>query len=45
LLVDPETRNAIQDSMSFSCRTAGAFKLKGFDQRVRLSRVKRVDAR
>ena len=40
VLVDPETRNAIEDSTAFSCRTAGAFKLKGFDQRVRLSRVK-----
>ena len=42
VLVDPETRNAIEDSTAFSCRTAGAFKLKGFDQRVRLSRVKRA---
>ena len=41
VLVDPETRNELEESAVFSCRTAGAFKLKGFDGRVRLTRVKR----
>lgn len=42
VLVDPDTRLALDDAPDFSCRTAGAFKLKGFDGRVRLSRVKRT---
>lgn len=42
VLVDPETRSALDTSTAYSCRTAGAFKLKGFDRRVRLSRVKRA---
>jgi adenylate cyclase len=42
VLVDPETRAALDASTDYSCRTAGAFKLKGFDRRVRLSRVKRA---
>jgi len=42
VLVDPETCAALEKSTDYSCRTAGAFKLKGFDRRVRLSRVKRA---
>jgi class 3 adenylate cyclase len=42
VLVDPETRAALDTSTDYSCRTAGTFKLKGFDRRVRLSRVKRA---
>jgi class 3 adenylate cyclase len=42
VLVDPETRAALETSTDYSCRTAGAFKLKGFDGRVRLSRVRRA---
>jgi class 3 adenylate cyclase len=41
VLVDPETRLALDRVTDFSCRTAGTFSLKGFDRRVRLSRVKR----
>lgn len=42
LLVDPETRLALDKSTEFDCRGAGTFKLKGFERRVRLSRVKRA---
>jgi len=42
VLVDPETRAALETSTDYTLRTAGAFKLKGFDRRVRLSRVKRA---
>jgi class 3 adenylate cyclase len=42
VLVDPETRLALDNEPDLSCRTAGTFKLKGFDGRVRLSRVKRA---
>jgi adenylate cyclase len=42
VLVDPETRRALDDSRAFDCRVAGAFKLKGFERRVKLSRVKRA---
>ena len=42
VLVDPETRLALDGVPHLSCRTAGTFKLKGFDGRVRLSRVKRA---
>ena len=44
LLVDPETRGALDGSTMFSCRTAGAFTLKGFSKRVQLSRVNRIDS-
>jgi adenylate cyclase len=44
VLVDPATRAEIEDSTAFSFRTAGNFSLKGFDRRVRLSRVRRVEA-
>lgn len=43
LLVDPETRNALDRSTRFSCHTAGAFALKGFTKRVQLSRVRRIE--
>jgi class 3 adenylate cyclase len=42
VLVDPETRIALDREPDLSCRTAGTFNLKGFDRRVRLSRVKRA---
>lgn len=42
LLVDSATRDAIEGSTAFSCRTADAFKLKGFEKRVKLSRVRRA---
>jgi adenylate cyclase len=42
VLVDPETRGALEASTGFSCRTADAFRLKGFERRVKLSRVKRA---
>ena len=42
VLVDPETRIALDAAPEYDCRTAGAFKLKGFERRVRLSRVKRA---
>jgi adenylate cyclase len=44
VLVDPETVKALDGSAEFSCRTAGPFELKGFRKRVRLSRVRRIDA-
>jgi adenylate cyclase len=44
VLVDSETRAGLDGSPEFSCRTAGAFELKGIRKRVRLSRVKRLDA-
>ena len=43
LLVDRETRDALDGSAAFSCRTAGSFALKGFRKRVPLSRIKRAD--
>jgi adenylate cyclase len=43
LLVDRETRDALDGSMIYSCRTAGSFALKGFGKRVPLSRVRRAD--
>jgi class 3 adenylate cyclase len=43
LLVDRETRDALDGSMIYSSRTAGSFALKGFAKRVPLSRVKRAD--
>jgi len=43
LLVDRETRDALDGSTVYSCRTAGSFALKGFAKRVPLSRVKRSD--
>jgi adenylate cyclase len=42
VLVDPETRLTLDNSGAFDCRVAGAFKLKGFERRVKLSRVKRA---
>jgi adenylate cyclase len=42
VLVDPETRLVLDPSPAFDCRVAGAFKLKGFERRVKLSRVKRA---
>ena len=44
VLVDPETRLTIDTSDAYNCRVAGAFKLKGFERRVRLSRVKRASS-
>ncbi len=44
LLVDPATRAEIDGSATLSCHAAGAFTLKGFDKRVRLSRVRRITA-
>ena len=44
LLVDSETRAALDRSTAFSCRAAGAFSLKGFHERVELSRVERIAA-
>jgi adenylate cyclase len=44
VLVDPETAEALDGSTEFSYRTAAAFELKGFRKRVRLSRVRRIDA-
>jgi adenylate cyclase len=44
VLVDAETHAALDGSAAFSCHTAGAFALKGFAERVRLSRVKRIDS-
>ena len=44
VLVDPETRLALDESTAYDCRVADAFKLKGFERRVKLSRVKRVPA-
>jgi adenylate cyclase len=43
LLVDRETRDVLDGSAAFSCRTAGSFALKGFRKRVPLSRIKRAD--
>jgi class 3 adenylate cyclase len=43
VLVDSETAGALDGSPAFSSRTAGAFELKGFRKRVRLSRVRRID--
>jgi class 3 adenylate cyclase len=43
VLIDPATRGEVEDSTAYSCRTAGNFSLKGFDRRVRLSRVRRVE--
>ncbi len=42
VLVDPETRLTLDQSTAYDCRVADAFKLKGFERRVKLSRVKRV---
>lgn len=42
VLVDPETRRALDESPLFSCRTADTFNLKGFEKRVKLSRVRRA---
>jgi class 3 adenylate cyclase len=44
VLIDVDTRDAIEGSSAFSYRTAGNFSLKGFERRVRLSRVRRVEA-
>jgi adenylate cyclase len=44
VLIDVDTRDAIEGSTTFSYRTAGNFSLKGFERRVRLSRVRRVEA-
>jgi len=44
VLVDAETRRALEESGAYDCRVAGAFKLKGFERRVRLSRVKRASS-
>jgi adenylate cyclase len=44
VLVDPETRLALEGATAFSCSNAGVFNLKGFDRRVRLSRVRRAKA-
>jgi class 3 adenylate cyclase len=44
VLVDSATRDAIEESTAFSFRTADAFKLKGFEKRVKLSRVRRASA-
>jgi class 3 adenylate cyclase len=44
VLIDADTRGAIEGSTAFSYRTAGNFSLKGFERRVRLSRVRRVEA-
>jgi len=41
LLVDRETRDALETSTTLSCHTAGTFRLKGFGKRVLLSRVTR----
>jgi adenylate cyclase len=45
LLVDVATADALAGVNTVSYRHAGTFTLKGFDRRVRLVRVKRVDAR
>ncbi|HZJ25659.1 MAG TPA: adenylate cyclase regulatory domain-containing protein [Acidimicrobiia bacterium] len=45
LLVDTETLSALEGSTDFSSRPAGAFTLKGFAQRVKLSRVTRSASR
>jgi class 3 adenylate cyclase len=44
VLIDPDTRAAIEASTSFTARTAGSYSLKGFDRRIRLARVRRVEA-
>jgi adenylate cyclase len=44
LLVDPTTGDALHDFPSFSCREARAYSLKGFAERVQLSRVTRSTA-
>jgi adenylate cyclase len=44
VLVDPETRLALDATDTYDCRVANAFKLKGFERRIKLSRVKRVSS-
>lgn len=44
VLVDSETLGGLDGSPAFSFSAAGAFALKGFRKRVRLSRVRRIDA-
>jgi adenylate cyclase len=43
LLVDPETVRALEGTDRFVCHSAGKFALKGFHERVTLSRVRRRD--
>jgi adenylate cyclase len=42
LLVDHDTRDALERSPAFSCHSAGVFTLKGFTERVQLSQVSRT---
>jgi adenylate cyclase len=45
LLVDSNTRRALDTSPEFSCRNAGTFSLKGFTEPVALARVSRIESR
>jgi adenylate cyclase len=44
VLVDPETRLSLDATDAYDCRVANAFKLKGFERRIKLSRVKRASS-
>jgi adenylate cyclase len=44
VLVDSETSDALADSTEFTFRIAGSFRLKGFDKRVPLFRVRRRES-